>query len=87
MGWLLASRWFLAFLSVYILAFASERFGATSFVAMAAAALAVGVGGIAVFILLERVSIGFGRLKPDLATVYDPAFWRVERYWKLSDTP
>ena len=87
MGWLLASRWFLTFLSVYIFAIALERFGATSFVGMAAATLAISVGGIAVFIFLERASIGFGRLKPDLATVYDPAFWRVERYWKLSDTP
>ncbi|HVP97725.1 MAG TPA: Pls/PosA family non-ribosomal peptide synthetase [Roseiarcus sp.] len=87
MAWLLASRWFLAFLSIYFFAFASERFGATSFVAMALATLAVGVGAISVFILLERASIGFGRLKPDLATVYDPAFWRVERYWKLSDSP
>ena len=87
MAWLLASRWFLAFLSIYFFAFASERFGATSFVAMALATLAVGVGAISVFILLERASIGFSRLKPDLATVYDPAFWRVERYWKLSDSP
>ncbi|MGO9421628.1 Pls/PosA family non-ribosomal peptide synthetase, partial [Roseiarcus sp.] len=87
MAWLLASRWFLAFLSIYVFAFASERFGATSFVAMALATLVVGAGAIAVFILIERASIGFGRLKPDLATVYDPAFWRVERYWKLSDSP
>ena len=87
MAWLLASRWFLAFLSIYVFAFASERFGATSFIAMALATLAVGVGAIAAFILLERASIGFGRLKPDLATVYDAAFWRVERYWKLSDSP
>ena len=87
MAWLLASRWFLAFLSIYVFAFASERFGATSFIAMALATLAVGVGAIAAFILLERASIGFGCLKPDLATVYEAAFWRVQRYWKLSDSP
>ena len=91
MAWLLASRWLLVFLSIYAFAFAfasaSERFGATNFVAMALAGLTVGVAAIAVFILLERASIGFGRLEPDLATVYDPAFWRVERYWKLSDSP
>jgi non-ribosomal peptide synthetase-like protein len=87
MAWLLASRWLLVFLSIYAFAFASERFGATNFVAMALAGLMVGVAAIAVFILLERASIGFGRLEPDLATVYDPAFWRVERYWKLSDSP
>ena len=87
MAWLLASRWFLVFLSIYMFALTSELFGSTSFVGMALATLAVGVGSIGFFILLERASIGFCRLKPDLATVYDPAFWRVERYWKLSDSP
>ena len=42
---------------------------------------------VAVFILVERASLGFGRLTPEIATVYDPAFWRVERHWKLSDSP
>ena len=42
---------------------------------------------IAAFILIERASLGFGRLKPEIVTVYDPAFWRVERHWKLSDNP
>ena len=48
----------------------------------------VGVGilvVVAAFILIERASLGFGRLKPEMVTVYDPAFWRVERHWKLSD--
>ncbi len=62
-------------------------FGATSFVAMASATVVAGSGALAVLILVERASIGFGRLLPDLATVYDPAFWRVERYWKLSASP
>ncbi|MBV8441444.1 MAG: peptide synthetase, partial [Hyphomicrobiales bacterium] len=26
-------------------------------------------------------------LQPEIATVYDAAFWRVERHWKLSDSP
>ena len=42
---------------------------------------------IAAFILIERASLGFRSLKPEIVTVYDPAFWRVERYWKLSDSP
>jgi non-ribosomal peptide synthetase-like protein len=53
---------------------------------VAAAGVLVAVS-VAVFILIERASIGFGKLKPEIATVYDPAFWRVERHWKLSDTP
>jgi non-ribosomal peptide synthetase-like protein len=54
---------------------------------MTVAAGVVGVGAIGVYILVERASLGFGRLKPEIATVYDPAFWAVERHWKLSDTP
>jgi non-ribosomal peptide synthetase-like protein len=34
---------------------------------------------------MERASILFGKLEPEIATVYDPAFWRIERHWKLSD--
>ncbi|WP_245543725.1 hypothetical protein, partial [Mesorhizobium sp. M00.F.Ca.ET.220.01.1.1] len=39
------------------------------------------------YIFLERVSLGFRRLKPRMATIYDPVFWRHERHWKLSDSP
>jgi non-ribosomal peptide synthetase-like protein len=87
MAALLVSRWFLAFFAIYVFALATALFGATNFAAMASATAVVGGGALAVLILVERASIGFGRLLPDLATVYDPAFWRVERYWKLSDSP
>ncbi|BCP52258.1 peptide synthetase [Kaistia sp. 32K] len=39
------------------------------------------------YILLERLSLGFRRLKPRMSTIYDPVFWRHERHWKLSDSP
>ena len=54
---------------------------------MIAAAGVVFALSTAVFILIERASLGFGKLKPEIATVYDPAFWQVERHWKLSDSP
>jgi non-ribosomal peptide synthetase-like protein len=54
---------------------------------MTLAAGIVFIVSIGVFIVIERASIGFGRLTPEIATVYDPSFWRVERHWKLSDTP
>jgi non-ribosomal peptide synthetase-like protein len=87
MAALLASRWFFVFLAIYVFGWTAEVFGATNVLAMTAAAgvvvalLALGL------ILIERASIGFGRLKPAIATVYDPIFWRVERHWKLSDNP
>ncbi|MBV9290169.1 MAG: peptide synthetase, partial [Hyphomicrobiales bacterium] len=84
---LLASRWLVVFLAVFVFAWTADSFGATNVAAMTAAAGVVTALSIAVFVLIERASIGFGRLEPELATVYDPAFWRVERHWKLSDTP
>ena len=37
--------------------------------------------------LIERASLGFQRLEPKLASIYDPYFWFHERHWKLSDSP
>jgi non-ribosomal peptide synthetase-like protein len=84
---LLASRWFIAFIAIYAFAWTAEMFGATNAPAMIAAAGIVVALSITFFIVIERASIGFGRLEPEIATVYDRAFWRVERHWKLSDSP
>ena len=70
---LLASRWFFVFLAIYVFGWTAEVFGATNVLAMTAAAGVV-VALLAVgFILIERASIGFGRLEPAIATVYDPS--------------
>ncbi len=84
---LLVSGWFVQFLALCVMTLTAERFGVTNFPAMAIAAGVVFVSALGVFIVVERASIGFGRLKPDLATIYDLAFWRVERHWKLSESP
>ncbi|GAA3004853.1 Pls/PosA family non-ribosomal peptide synthetase [Actinokineospora diospyrosa] len=39
---------------------------------------------VAFGIFVERAVLGFGRLKPRFCSIYDPAFWRHERFWKLS---
>jgi non-ribosomal peptide synthetase-like protein len=61
-----------------------DRFGIFAF-------FAAGVAGIAFnmvfFIVLERASLGFKRLKPRLASIYDPYFWWHERHWKMSASP
>jgi non-ribosomal peptide synthetase-like protein len=75
------------FFALYVISVTTAVFGATNFPAMTAAAGVAAVGAIGVYILVERASLGFGRLKPEIATVYDLAFWAVERHWKLSDTP
>ncbi len=53
---------------------------------VATACLALmGVSVIAYMALAERMSLGFRRLAPLETSIYDPAFWRVERYWKSGD--
>ncbi len=42
---------------------------------------------IGYFVGLEWASLGFKRLQPLTSTLYDPRFWRVERHWKVADTP
>src|SRR5208283_2143473 len=67
MAGLLASRWFFVFLAIYVFGWTAEVFGATNVLAMTAAAGVV-VALLALgFILIERASIGFGRLEPAIA--------------------
>jgi len=84
---LLASRWLVAFVGVYAFIWTAAVYGSNNVPAMVLAAGVALMLSLAVFVLIERLSIGFRRLTPEIATVYDPAFWRVERHWKLSDTP
>ena len=58
-----------------------DRFGIFSFFT---AIVAIIVVNMAFFIVLDRASLSFKRLKPQLVSVYDPYFWSHERYWKLS---
>ena len=50
------------------------------------AAIVVTLVGSTVYIVaLVHASLHFRRLKPRLASIYDPYFWFIERYWKLTD--
>lgn len=39
------------------------------------------------FVLLERASLGFKPLQPQMAAVYEPYFWFHERHWKFTEFP
>jgi non-ribosomal peptide synthetase-like protein len=80
----LASRWLGLFLTFVIgqAAFANfDRFGILAFFAGFMALIPV---NIAIFIVLERASLGFKRLQPQFTSIYDPYFWFHERHWKMS---
>ncbi|MFC3454930.1 Pls/PosA family non-ribosomal peptide synthetase [Amycolatopsis speibonae] len=64
---------------------------AASFAHDRVGALAVGGGivasllfSVAFFMLAELAVQGFRALRPRFCSIYDPIFWRHERYWKLS---
>jgi non-ribosomal peptide synthetase-like protein len=41
---------------------------------------------IVTLVLVERAATGFRTLRPMFCSIYEPAFWRHERFWKLTTT-
>src|SRR4029079_9925605 len=56
-------------------------------VALLVAAALTSVIAIPFYVVVERATLRFGKLKPKMTTIYDVAFWQHERHWKLSDSP
>jgi non-ribosomal peptide synthetase-like protein len=42
---------------------------------------------LAISVFVERAVLGFGRLRPQYCSIYDPYFWSHERRWKMNFTP
>jgi non-ribosomal peptide synthetase-like protein len=61
-----------------------DNFGILGFFGFSVADIAF---NMAFLLLLERAVMGFKRLKPRLASIYDPYFWWHERHWKLNAFP
>ncbi len=82
----LASRWFSFFAALALWAGALAVYDRFGVFALFAATVAMAGGSILQFVLMERASLAFKRLKPKLASIYDPYFWFHERHWKLSES-
>jgi non-ribosomal peptide synthetase-like protein len=80
-------RWLAVFAALVLSATALAYYDRFGVFALFAAAVAFAGGSIVFFVLLERASLRFRRLEPQLASIYDPYFWFHERHWKLSDSP
>ncbi len=83
MGLFLVVRWFLYFvLTLFAMAAWDlyDRFGLLSF---AAATAAAGLFTVIYDIAVERLVVARRRLHPQVCSIYEPYFWRHERYWKL----
>jgi non-ribosomal peptide synthetase-like protein len=86
-GLFLLTRWMFFFVTLlvgHLAAMYYDRYGVFSTFLGVAATLVIAV---VYFALIERASLGFGRLSPQMVSIYDLNFWRHERHWKLSDSP
>ncbi|RVA28320.1 peptide synthetase, partial [Mesorhizobium sp. M7D.F.Ca.US.004.03.1.1] len=83
----IATQWVMLFATLAIWDRALNYYTEWAEVALFVAVLLTSAITIPFYILVERASLGFGRLKPQMTTIYDVAFWRHERHWKLADSP
>ncbi|MBA8879039.1 non-ribosomal peptide synthetase-like protein [Phyllobacterium myrsinacearum] len=83
----LATQWFMLFATLVIWDRALNYYTEWAEVALFVAVLLTSVITIPFYILVERASLGFGKLKPQMTTIYDVTFWHHERHWKLADSP
>jgi non-ribosomal peptide synthetase-like protein len=61
--------------------------GSAGAAAIALTGVLVLVLRVVLFTLVERLSTRFRDLRPLYVSIYDPRFWRHERFWKLSWQP
>jgi non-ribosomal peptide synthetase-like protein len=85
-GLYLFTRWVLFVVTalLFVSAFAlQDRFGAVGYTLAVAAAVVISA---AWYILIERMTLGFGKLTPQTCSIYDPYYWFHERHWKMSNS-
>ncbi|GAB3004517.1 peptide synthetase [Amycolatopsis acidiphila] len=80
----LLTRWLDLFLLALLFDAADHVQGGFSPLVLAGATLLALVFNVAYFALVERAATGFRALSPQFCSIYDPYFWKHERFWKLS---
>ncbi|WP_078067185.1 Pls/PosA family non-ribosomal peptide synthetase [Streptomyces jeddahensis] len=80
----LLMRWFHFFVLTFITMTAVDLYHTLGAVVFAPAGLLTLAFTVLYFALIERAVTGFRPLRPLYCSIYDPAFWRHERFWKLT---
>lgn len=81
-----AVQWLMLFVTLAIWDRALNYYTEWAEVALFVAVVLTAATVIPIHIFVEWASMGFRRLQPRTDTIYDVAFWRHERHWKLSDS-
>ncbi|WP_437115061.1 Pls/PosA family non-ribosomal peptide synthetase [Streptomyces flaveolus] len=77
-------RWFHFFVLTLITMAAIELYHSIGVASFVLASLLTWVFTVVYFTLVERTVIHIQPVKPLYCSIYDPDFWRHERFWKLS---
>jgi hypothetical protein len=76
-------RWFYVTLLLLIAAVGADVYDTWGLWVVAPANALVVLVGVAYFVLVERAVTRLEALRPHGCSIYDRAFWRHERYWKV----
>jgi non-ribosomal peptide synthetase-like protein len=85
--WCLFARWMFLFLLTVLTGIAADFYASLGAATIVLQLVLSVVLGIVYWILVERIVTGFKRLPVLFCSIYEPAMWRHERYWKVPSTP
>ncbi|WP_225826964.1 Pls/PosA family non-ribosomal peptide synthetase [Streptomyces naphthomycinicus] len=76
-------RWLHVFLLTLLALTSVDLYGVVGHVVIAMYLALTLMFSTAYYVLVERCLTSFGRLRPQLCSIYDRTFWRQERLWKV----
>jgi non-ribosomal peptide synthetase-like protein len=85
-GWYLLARWAYLFGLVLTALLTAGSDGQSSILGTTALLTADVAFTIGYWVLVDRAVTRFRRLRPQYCSIYQPAFWRHERFWKVPAT-
>jgi non-ribosomal peptide synthetase-like protein len=84
--WCLFARWMFVFLLTVLWSIAGDFYSSLGAAVIALELVLSTVLGVAYWVLVERIVTRFKPLPVLLCSIYEPAMWRHERYWKVPST-
>jgi non-ribosomal peptide synthetase-like protein len=84
--WCLFVRWMFVFLLTVLMGIAADFYASLGAAVIALDLVLSSVFGVGYWILVDRIVRGFKPLPVLFCSIYEPAMWRHERYWKVSST-
>ena len=85
-GWYLLVRWVYVFGLALIALLTAGSDGQSDTLSTTSTVILDVAFTVGYWVLVDRAVTGFRRLPPQYCSIYQPAFWRHERYWKVPAT-